>query len=328
MKKLMSLICLVCFVLTAMAQDEVVTNRYGMKLASDGSGGWQLAGKARYEKIIDLAKVPDLLVPFTFTADKLKGSDYAGCEVREFVYKKYPAYDLKLYVDMAKSLKPTPFMVYIHGGGWARGDAGANKDLSQYCAVKGGVTGVRISYTLAGQPDANIEATIQDVLDAVKFIREHAAELNIDPARMGFCGGSAGGHLSAVAAMSTPGTKVLVGFSGIYDLQKAAISVKATQTERIRYFKDKDPQVLAKASPINLIPSKDCPAVLLIHGTGDITVEWQQSQLFADALKAKGAKTVQLDLYPYYDHSLESKKSDRKEKIFFDAYKFITEHIF
>lgn len=71
-----------------------------------------------------------------------------------------------------------------------------------------------------------MKVSIQDILDAVKYVQEHAAELNVNPACVGFLGTSAGAHLAAVAAMTVPGTKALVGYSGIYDLEKAAITMK------------------------------------------------------------------------------------------------------
>ncbi len=326
MKKFLT-VALLLAAYCAGAQD--VYNRYAMKLSPDGQGGYTLPYKAKYEKIIDLSQVPDLLVPYNYKEHRtISAKEYTGAETREMVYKTYPDYELKLIVDMAKSDSPAPFMVFIHGGGWARGDNGTNRDVSGYLALKHGITGVRIAYTLAPQPGANINVTIQDVRDAVKFIQNHAKELNIDPTRFGFMGGSAGAHLSAVGAMGIPGAKVLVGCSGIYDLTSAAISVKAKEQERIKYFLDKDPKVLHDASPIYMIPKKDIPAVLMQCGTGDIVVEWQQSQMFADALNAAGAKNVVLKIYPFYDHNLNATSSDLKEPIFRESVDFIVKNIF
>ena len=88
---------------------------------------------------------------------------------------------------------------------------------------------------MAPQSDATVKVSIQDILDAVKYVREHAAELNIAPDCFGFLGTSAGAHLAAVAAMTVPGTKAFVGYSGIYDLEKAAITMKTKDPQRIAY---------------------------------------------------------------------------------------------
>ncbi len=329
MKKIIFLALALAPALFANAQEKAVTNRYAMKLKSEADGSYSLINRGRYEAIVDLDKIPDLLVPYTYTRDKITSAAYRGCEVREFVYKTYPDYELTLAVDMAKSEVPAPFMVYIHGGGWARGNNGAARDLSQYLAMQDGVAGVRISYSLAGQPGVDVFVTVEDVRDAVKFIRENAEELNIDPARFGFYGGSAGAHLAAVAAMTIPGTKVMVGGAGIYDLGKAAITVRAKDPVRIAYFADRDMRKLKAVNPIELIPSKESvPAVLLLHGTGDITVECEQSREFARALKKKKAATVVLKLYENYDHGLTSMASDKKEETFFKTRDFIVANIF
>lgn len=124
--------------------------------------------------------IPDVMVPFTYQPDRLKSKDYKGVATKDIVYKKHKDYELILTVDFAETDKPAPFVVYIHGGGWARGDNGSSRSLSQYLAKQKGITGVRVSYTLAPQSDATVKVSIQDILDAVKYVQEHAAELNVN----------------------------------------------------------------------------------------------------------------------------------------------------
>lgn len=327
MKKLTLLIAFsITFAYILNAQEEY-TNKYSMKLNKEKDGSFSLINRERYSKIINLESVQDLLIPYSYKQTLISASDYKGVETKEYVFKTYPTYELKLAVDFAISDKPIPFMIYIHGGGWARGDFSANKDISQYCAKNANITGIRISYTLADKPNANILVSIQDVKDAVKWIQENAKELNINPNVFGFMGGSAGGHLSAVAAMSIPGTKVLIGVSGIYDLQTAKISSGATDPKRLAYFNNKDSETLEQASPVNLIDKNNLPAIYLIHGTGDITVEWTQSQVFAEKLKGNKIKTLKFDTYPNYDHNISSTKSDLKEKLFLESYNFIVNNL-
>ncbi len=328
MKKNILLITLYLLCAFSMRAQEEYSNKYSMKLKKESDGSFSLINREKYSKKINLDKIDDLLIPFEYKQDMLSGSDYKGVITKEYVYKTYPGYELKLAIDFAAGSESAPFMIFIHGGGWARGDFNANKDISQYCAKNGGITGIRISYTLADKPNANILVTIQDVKDAVKWVQNHAKELNINPKIFGFMGGSAGGHLAAVAAMSIKGSKVLVGVSGIYNLQKASITSKATDPQRLKYFNNLDIKTLEQASPLNLIPSaKDIPACYLIHGTGDITVEYQQSEEFAAALKNSRIKTLQLEIYPFYDHNISSTKSDLKEKLFFNSYNFIVKNL-
>ena len=232
--KLFFYLCMLPFLCLAQeTQPQQFSNRYGMKMKQNEDGSYSLLYAKKYAKLIDVNTIPDVMTPYTYQANRLKSKDYKGVITKDIVYKKYEDYELILTVDFAETDNPAPFVVYLHGGGWARGNNGSSRSLSQYLAKQKGITGVRVSYTLAPQSDATVKVSIQDVWDAVKYIREHAAELNINPECFGFLGTSAGAHLAAVAAMTVPGTKAFVGYSGIYDLEKAAIIQKTKDPQRI-----------------------------------------------------------------------------------------------
>lgn len=323
MKKLLFAVLLLA---AATARGQQPTNRYAMKLTQNADGSYSLMNRARYARIVDLDRIDDLLVPYTYERQRLQSRDYRGVEVRELVYTTHEGYELQIAVDLAESAQPTPVVFYVHGGGWSRGNNGAFRTLSQYMAKQKGVTGVRIAYTLAPQPGADVRVSVADIRAAVQYVRDHAAELNIDPKRMGFVGNSAGAHLAAVGALSAPEAKAFVGTSGIYDLETAHICQKTKDAQRIAYFCDRDPKVLRDASPISLIPKKRAPAALLFCGTADITVECAQSQAFAEALRRRGAQ-VDLQVFEHYDHNLSAKASDKMEEVFFKTVDFLTEHL-
>lgn len=325
MRRLLLLTTTMFIALTAMAQEKTITNRYAMKMTQNADGTYSLQQAKKYARIMDVTTIPDVLVPYTHVNDRLTSKLYKGVRSEDIVYKKYADYELILTVDFAETTEPAPFMIYVHGGGWARGNNGSSKSLSQYLAKQKGITGVRVSYTLAPQSGATVEVSIQDIKDALKYVQEHAKELNVNPNVYGFLGTSAGGHLAGVGAMSSQ-AKVFVGYSGIYDLETAAIVQKTKNEERIRYFCDRNAKVLSQASPINLIPKKNAPASMLVFGTCDVTVECQQSQEMAKALKKRGAH-VELLEYQYYDHNLTAKASDKMEEIFFKTADFITQNL-
>ena len=328
MKKMILSALLLCMATVgALAQEKVPTNRYSMKLKVEADGSYSLLNAQRYAKFIDLSPLSDLLIPYEHQNNRLSSKDYKGVEVKEVIYRTHTGYELQLAIDMAVSETPAPVMFFVHGGGWARGTNSSSRSLSQYLAKQKGITGVRVQYSLAPQPGANVEVSIADIEAAVEYIRQHATELNIDPSRMGFYGTSAGAHLAGVGAMKTPEAKVFVGVSGIYDLETAAICMRSKQEERINYFCQRDPAVLRRSSPQQIIPKRSKCAVLLFCGTADITVECEQSRNFADALKRKGVKEVELAVYDYYDHNLSSKTSDKMEEIFFRTVDFIVAHL-
>ncbi len=309
----------------ATAQVKQPSNRYGMKMKQEADGSYSLLYAKKYAKFIDVNTIPDVFVPYTHVNNLLKSKDYKGVRTEDIVFKTHKDYSLTLTVDHAEGATPSPFMIYVHGGGWARGNNGSSRTLSQYLAKQKGITGIRVSYTLASQSEANVNVSIEDIKDALKYVREHANELNINPDVYGFLGTSAGAHLAAVAAMTT-GAKLFVGYSGIYDLETAAITMKTKDPQRIAYFCGRDPKVLRQASPVNLIPEKNVPASMLVCGTCDVTVECSQSETFARRLKKRGAECELLE-YEYYDHNLSSKSSDKMEEIFFKTVDFITKHL-
>ena len=125
--------CLITFFISMhlIAQNEY-SNRYSMKLEKMSDGRFTLINKDRYAAIVNIDTISDLLVPYYHKDKNINASEYEEVKSAEFVYKSHPDYDLKLIVDYALSDKPAPFMVYIHGGGWARGDFSSNSDISKY----------------------------------------------------------------------------------------------------------------------------------------------------------------------------------------------------
>ncbi|MBO7300426.1 MAG: alpha/beta hydrolase [Tidjanibacter sp.] len=321
---LVALSVMVALPMGANAQQKI-SNRYSMELVEVGDGTYELKKRDRY-KYINLNEVPDLLTVYehkNIASSKL----YKSCVSEEYVYKSYPDYDLKLIVDRAVSDTPAPFIVWIHGGGWSKGNNNAFRISSQYIAVQKGIAGVRIAYSLAGQTGATIDVSLEDIEDAVKWVQEHAEELNINPKSFGFCGQSAGAHLSAASAMTIKGTKAMVGYAGAYNLPLVEGGVVKSPNSKMRYyFHDYTDATLGEYSPVNMVPRKNIPAVLLFHGTGDSILDHTQSVEFAEVLKSKGAD-VTLDLREYYDHNLHSKRSDIGGELLLLTANFFEKHL-
>jgi len=324
MKKILTFIAFFCVTSTLFSQ-EIFMNRYAMRFMKTDTG-YVLINEQRYIAAnVDLAAIPDLFVPYVFERRLIFSEVYQHIQTKEFVFKHCENYELTLAVDFAESDVPTPFMIYIHGGGWQRGSKNEHRTLSQYTAATGGITGIRITYTLSGRENSNAKHSIQDVLYALEWVKNNAEKLNINPIVFGFYGSSAGAHLAAMAAVKTPGTAVLVGQAGIYDLQTARITTRATDPERIRYFAHLDMDFLYAISPINHIISGRVPrAVFLYHGSADIIVELEQSKRLAERLSAAGSN-VRLDILPNYDHNLSS--SDLRERLILNNVQFIIENL-
>lgn len=222
----------------------------------------------------------------------------------DIVYATVDDVDLTLDLYLPASTGPHPAIVLVHGGGWRAGDKSSWNDEALRFAEDGYV-GISINYRLA--PAHPFPAAVEDTKAAVRWLRSHAAELGVDPLRIGAIGGSAGGHLVAMLGL-TDGSEGLEGTSGDLTISSRVQVVvdyfgpsDLTRTGRLQ-----DPAVVAflggtcaekpfacwKASPVNYV-SPDDPPFLIVHGTGDPRVPFVQSVLLRDALRAVG---VEVDL--------------------------------
>src|SRR3954454_17312825 len=111
----------------------------------------------------------------------------------------YPELTVTLTLYVPDKPGSYPAILDIHGGGWKDRQGEADKPMMERLAARGFVTGL-VAYRLSTQ--AKYPAAINDCKAAVRYMRAHAAELKIDPERIGVMGGSAGGHLTGLLAMT------------------------------------------------------------------------------------------------------------------------------
>ncbi|HVU86029.1 MAG TPA: alpha/beta hydrolase [Pirellulales bacterium] len=116
-----------------------------------------------------------------------------GPDVENVAYGPHQRNVLDLW--KAKSEKPTPLVVFIHGGGFVNGDKGQvrNRPVIRQC-LDAGVSFASINYRF--REHAAIQDILRDAARAIQYLRAHAKEYNIDPARIAAFGGSAGAGTS------------------------------------------------------------------------------------------------------------------------------------
>jgi acetyl esterase/lipase len=212
------------------------------------------------------------------------------------------AWKLDLAMPKDQGSAPRPAIVFIHGGGWRNGDkraAGFLNPTIEY-AAKGYVC-VTVNYRMLTGESFAIDECVQDVKNAVRWLRANANKYNVDPDRIGASGNSAGAHLSvmlgicpkdaglegdgpyqefssavqAVAASATP-TSFLIPINGRMNAQNPSASQTALRKQ---------------ISPMTYVTT-DAPPMLLFHEISDKTVNVQQSDLFIQALREAGASDV------------------------------------
>ena len=120
------------------------------------------------------------------------------------IYKKVADQELRLLVDKPAGWSATdrrPAIVFYFGGGWVGGTPEQFRQQSEHLASRG-MVGIRVQYRVIPKGDPGPPfAGCADAKSAMRFVRAHAAELGIDPARIAAAGGSAGGHLAAFATL-------------------------------------------------------------------------------------------------------------------------------
>ena len=105
---------------------------------------------------------------------------------------------LDLYLP-ARHDGPRPVVIWVHGGGWRWGSHRTYRSAAMKLAKQGFATAC-VEYRLAGE--ATFPAAVYDVKAATRWLREHAAKYDLDPKRIGITGGSAGGNIAVLSAVT------------------------------------------------------------------------------------------------------------------------------
>jgi acetyl esterase/lipase len=106
----------------------------------------------------------------------------------------------RLYTPRAATGTASPALIYVHGGGLVAGTLDTHDGIARALAAAAGCRVVAIGYRLA--PEHPFPAGLDDTLAAIRYCREFAGRLGMDPRRLGICGESADGTLSAAACQA------------------------------------------------------------------------------------------------------------------------------
>jgi acetyl esterase/lipase len=216
-----------------------------------------------------------------------------GTVQKDVTYCKIDGQELKMDIYYPTSGGSWPGLIFIHGGGWTEGDKAplpANPTEAGYLVVS-------INYRM--YPAYRFPAMIEDVKCAIRSLRAHAPEYNLDPERIALIGHSAGGHLAALAGLADESTGWDTGpYQGQSSRVQAVVDMSGP-TDLTRDFPDWVTELKTNvfgaeqwrhSSPVTHV-RQDAPPFLIVHGAADAGVPVEQARLLHQALTKAGAQS-------------------------------------
>jgi acetyl esterase/lipase len=205
-------------------------------------------------------------------------------------YKRVGERELKLHVFLPSGWRASdrrPAFVAIHGGGWGGGDATRMYPFTDYFARQG-LVAISIEYRLI-KPGSGVTVfdCVQDGRSAIRYVRAHAAELGIDPARIIANGGSAGGHVAVATALFSAFDDPAEDRRVSAEPNALVLYYPVIDTSKEGYGNAKIGARWRELSPAhNVRPG--LPPTIVFHGTGDATTPFKGAQLFVDEMHKAG----------------------------------------
>lgn len=253
--------------------------------------------------------------------------------------KKHVRLDLTKPVD-ARAGDRRPGILQIHGGAWVLGDKREQAiPLINHLAANGWVA-INANYRLS--PRAAFPAHLLDCKRAIAWYREHAEEHGADPDFLCVTGGSAGGHLAALVALTANDPAYQVGFEDVDTSVRAAVSFYGVydftnrngtwHKDTVRRFLgpwvmkkriEDDPEAFAKASPLDQV-RPDAPPFFVIHGDRDTLAPVEDAREFVARLRAVSSAPVLYAEMKGAQHAFDIFPSFRTARVIEAVERFLT----
>ena len=250
--------------------------------------------------------------------------------------------------DEADDKTPKPAILWVPGGGYRGCDKNLMVAEMAFLADAGYVVA---SMYYRSSAEAHMPSQIIDVKTAIRFLRAHTDEYEIDPDRIGIIGRSAGGHLSALAAMNSDlyESEEWSGYSSKVQAccdMFGPVDIKALMENEEKQFSNPsarwhsveethggcllggDPATMkergAKASPVNMVNQDMCP-IQILHGDNDplVPVEISSETLYQKIVAAGMEDKVDYYVIPGAGHGTREFFQDATKELqiaFFDKY--------
>ena len=245
-----------------------------------------------------------------------------------------PGLHLDLYRNRDRGLRPA--VLQVHGGSWSRGNRRQQaRPLMHILAERGWIT-AGVSYPLA--PAATFEDQLIALKRAIAWARSDGADYGVDPRFVSVTGGSSGGHLASLLALTPnqmeyqPGfervdtsVQAAVPFYGIYDM----LNRNGTRDEwpviirsLMKESKQQAEERYRSASPLDQV-GPHAPPFLIVHGTHDSVVGVAEARQFVTALREASRAPVAYVEIPGATHGFDTLYSVRTRRVIDGVERFL-----
>jgi acetyl esterase/lipase/lysophospholipase L1-like esterase len=205
----------------------------------------------------------------------------------KILYKVIDGDSLYLHVFKPKlSKKPTAAIVFFFGGGWTGGSPKQFYQQSEYFASRG-ILAISAEYRVKNTHGTSPFECVEDGKSAIRWVRENAKKLNIDPNKIVASGGSAGGHVALTTALIN-GLENADENLSVSSVPNAVVAYNpVSDTTEKGYGAKKVAGRETEISPAHQV-KKNMPPMLIFHGTKDKTVPFENAERFTRLMKEAG----------------------------------------
>lgn len=208
-------------------------------------------------------------------------------DAQSYVYQSEDGFELVahcFFPDNHDPAKPTPAIVFFHGGLW---DVSMTTQFAPHCMhfASRGMVAVAVEYRVSSKHDSTPDDSFEDAQMAMLWLKHNHAILGVDPNRIIAAGAASGAHMALSLAMLPE----VIEMEGYSPRPLAVIGLSAivnTTKKGMEFDRFPDPKKATQNSPSNNI-RKGLPSTLLIHGKLDTIVPHEHAEKFVKMMKRK-----------------------------------------
>lgn len=246
-------------------------------------------------------------------------TDYTSQSGIRYLNDSNPYHLMDVYLPNGDG--PFPAIIYIHAGGWVRGNR-SDLNATAILYAKRGIAGFSIDYTLSAPNSSAWPENIRDVIAALRFIKDNAELYRIDTKKIAVLGTSAGGQLASLMGTISGNEpflselslqesiksqiRLVINYAGVTDLKYVGEHFKSSTLYNIirnafgGVSYEQNPDLWIEASP-STYAAADSPVFVFIHGYYDEVVPIQIAEAFNSKLQATKVETHFLKIYGDHD---------------------------